>query len=167
MSRFGAHFEISYSILAVIYQKWSFSWTINKMGSEVEKLYELTLGSGELFWELILKFHIKYWLCCVWYIIIDRFHGLFIKWVQTQKKSYGLIFGSSEPFGEFISELCMRYSLWYIKADRFYKPSIIHWGSVSKISVLGIICCNCPHRFTSGSLYTSYLKNFGKSNKIW
>ena len=72
----GAHFKNFILNMVVIYQNRSFSWTINKMGSEVEKLYELTFRSGEPFWELILKFQFKYWL---WRIKIDRFHWLSIK----------------------------------------------------------------------------------------
>ena len=79
------------------------------------------------------------------------------KSAQKWKKSYGLTFCSSEPFWELISEFYMRYTLWYIKIDRFHEPSIIHCDSMSKMSVFGVVCCNCPQRFTSGSLYTSFV----------
>ena len=124
LSCFGARIEISYSILVVIYQNWPFSWSINKMGSEGEKSYELTFGSGERFWGLISNFHIKYWL---WYIKIDRFHGQSIKWGQKWKKLYELTFSSGEPFWELIFKFHIKYWLWRIKIDRFHGRSI-KWG---------------------------------------
>ena len=53
LSRFGTLFQNFILKMVVIYQKRLFSWTIIKMGSEVEKMYGLTFGSSEPFWELI------------------------------------------------------------------------------------------------------------------
>ena len=117
----GAHFKNSILNMVVIYQNRSFSWKINKMESEVEKMYKLTFSSGEPFWVLIFKFHIKYWL---WHIKIDRFHGLSIKWGRKWKKLYKLTFGSGEPFWELILKFQFKYLLWRIKIDRFHGLSI-------------------------------------------
>ena len=38
---------------------------------------------------------------------------------------------------------------------------MIHWGSRSNVSVFWVVSCNCPMRFTSGSLYTSFSLFFG------
>ena len=75
----------------------------------------------EQIWELIWKFHIKYWL---WRIKIDRFHGVSIKWGQKWKKFYELTFGSGEPFWELILKFQFKYWLWGIKIDRFQGLSI-------------------------------------------
>ena len=99
-------------------------------------------SSIELFWELVSKFHIPYRLR---YIKIDRFHALSIKHGQKWKKLYWLTFGSSEPIGEFISEIHLGQS-WTI---------MIHSGSMANVSVFRVVCCTCSQRFTSGNIHTS------------
>ena len=111
----GAYFKISYWI-------WSwyikidrfFFWTINKMESEVEKLYKLTFGSGEPFWELILKFQFKYWLL---HIKIDHFHGLSIKWVQKWKNRTGSLLAQ-------VTRLGVKYKKCIDKTCFFFCPKI-------------------------------------------
>ena len=44
--------------MVVLYQNRSFSWPINKIGSESQK--KITFGSGESFWEIISEFHLGY-----------------------------------------------------------------------------------------------------------
>ena len=61
-SFWGAHFKISYSISVAIYQNWSFSWIINKKGSEVEK---------------IVAAH--FWL--EWVVLRSHFRISFMTWV--------------------------------------------------------------------------------------
>ena len=88
----------------------------------------------------------------VWYIEIDRVYWLSIKWVQKQKNRSG----SFLPQGShFVRSFYMRYSLWYIKIEHFHKPRMIPEGSMSKMSVFGVVCCNFPQQFTSGRFYTS------------
>ena len=57
--------------MAVIHQNRSFSWTLNKIGSESKKLYWPIFAPSVPFQELISQFYIVYSL---WYIKIYRFH---------------------------------------------------------------------------------------------
>ena len=78
-----------------------------------------------------------------------------LSWVHKWKKEYGFTFGSSEPFWELIQEFCMRYSLWYIKIQFLWTINDTLRQYVKMSIFVGVVCCNYPHSFTSGSLYTS------------
>ena len=92
-----------------------------------KKYCRLIFSWSELNW-VVLGAHLKisYWIW-LWYIKIDRFHGLSIKWGQKWKKSYELTFGSDEPFWELISKRYKKCIVWHIKIDSL-TALWIKWG---------------------------------------
>ena len=64
-----------------------------------KKCYRLIFSSLELNWaDLGAHLKISYWIW-LWYIKIDRFHGLSIKWVQKWKNRTGSLLAQVSHFG--------------------------------------------------------------------
>ena len=86
------------------------------------------------------------------FIKIYNFRGLSIAWGKKLKKLYGLTLNSNEQVRELISEFHMQSKMSYIKIDHHYEQSMLHWGSMSNISVFRVVSFSCPQRFRSGNL---------------
>ena len=112
------------------------------------------LSLVEQIWELIWKFHLK---SIVWHIKIDSYKG-YQMWNAEYSYNRQLPKPSFEFLTYYLNVSLMVYEkdlFWYIKTDHFHEPPMIHGGSMSKMNVFKVVCCNCTQRFTSGSLYTS------------